>query len=117
VVVLDPVRNTLSGYVLNRDTGKFFLRYSYDQLVRDFALASGQKAQFTIIGGSPRFRGVRGDARLANAAIYVAEKQTGKIAAYGLTWKASYRNKPPQAAELPFVPLDAANFRFPGGGQ
>ncbi|NIL96538.1 MAG: hypothetical protein GTO62_05195, partial [Planctomycetales bacterium] len=117
VVVLDPVRSTLSGYVLDRSTGNFFVRYSYGQLLRDFELTTNDAPQFTIVGGSPTFRGFTGNVRLANAAIYVAEKKSGKLAAYGFKWNTTYRANPPQGRQLPFVPLDAANFRFPAPGR
>jgi hypothetical protein len=113
VVVLDPSAFTLTGYVLNRHTGKFFARYYYGRLAGDFGLAAVNQPQFTINGGTTDFAGSASSTRLADAVVYVAEHSTGKVAAYGLPCDRSYLLNPPATGQYPFIPLDAANFRFP----
>jgi hypothetical protein len=117
VVVLDPSAVTLTGYILNRHTGKFFARYYYNRLAADFGLAAVQDPQFSIIGGTTDFNSFGSHTRLADAAVYVAEHSTGKVAAYGLPYNPTYYLDPPAVAQYAFIPLDAANFRFPAFRQ
>lgn len=108
VVTLDHLTGDLTGYVLDRFTGKFFIQYRYN-LLQDFPQSQGK---FLLASGTADFRQVTGNERFANGVIYVAEEASGQVIAYGLPWNSQARasGAPPQ--RLSFVALDFAKTRF-----
>lgn len=108
VVTLDHMTGDLTGYVLDRFTGKFFIQYRYN-LLQDFPKSQGK---FVLAAGTADFRQVTGNERFANGVIYVAEEASGQVVAYGLPWNSQARasGAPPQ--RVSFVALDYAKTRF-----
>lgn len=108
VVTLDHLTGDLTGYVLDRFTGKFFIQYRYN-LLQDFPQSQGK---FLLASGTADFRQVTGNERFANGVVYVAEEASGQVIAYGLPWNSQARasGAPPQ--RLSFVALDFAKTRF-----
>ena len=108
VVTLDHTTGDLTGYVLDRFTGKFFIQYRYN-LLKDFPQSQGK---FLLASGTADFRQVTGNERFANGVVYVAEEASGQVIAYGLPWNSQARasGSPPQ--RVAFVALDFAKTRF-----
>ena len=109
VVTLDHLTGTLTGYVLDRFTGKFFIRYVRN-IGSDFPRTQGK---FLIATGRADFRQITGNERFANGVVYISEEASGQVVAYGLPWnsrlRASNNSSPIQAK---FLPLDYAATRF-----
>ena len=109
VVTLDHVTGTLTGYVLDRFNGKFFIRYVRN-VGSDFPRAQGK---FLMATGRADFRQITGNERFANGVVYISEEASGQVIAYGLPWnsqlRASNNSNPIQAK---FIPLDYAATRF-----
>lgn len=108
VVTLDHITGTLTGYVLDRFTGKFFIQYARNAS-QDFPRAQGK---FLMAAGRADFRQITGNERFANGVIYVSEEASGQVVAYGIPWNSQLRanNAGPRRAK--FIPLDFAKTRF-----
>ena len=108
VVTLDHSTGDLTGYVLDRFSGKFFIQYLHN-VGREFP---GSQGKFLLAAGTADFRQVFGNERFARGVIYVAEESTGQVVAYGIPWNSQLRasTAPPQRGR--FIPLDAAVTRF-----
>jgi hypothetical protein len=108
VVTLDHVTGDLTGYVINRINGQFFIRYRYN-LTQDFPQHRGA---YLMAAGLADFRGFKSNARLGGGVVYVSEETSGQICAYGLPWDPKFATSNPGDQELSFVPLDRAQTRF-----
>lgn len=108
VVTLDHVTGDLTGYVLDRFTGKFFIQYRYN-LSQDFPQSQGK---FLLAAGTADFRQVTGNERFANGVIYIAEEASGQVVAYALPWNSQARASGAAPQRLAFVALDYAKTRF-----
>jgi hypothetical protein len=111
VVALDHITGDLTGYVLNRITGKFFIQYRYN-VSQDFPLRPGARPRFLLVSGLADFRQFTTNERLANGVIYVSEESSGQVVAYGLPWHTQFRASNAGPQTLAFVPLDVAGTRF-----
>ena len=111
VVALDHVTCDLTGYVLDRFSGKFFMRYRYN-VSKDFPLQQGKLPRFLMAAGNADFRQFARNERVADGVIYVSEESSGQVVAYGIPWNTQFRvnTAPPQ--ERTFIPLDLARTRF-----
>ncbi len=111
VVALDHVTADLTGYVLDRITGKFFLQYRYN-VGNDFPLRQGKQPRFLMVSGMADFRQFNSNERLADGLVYVAEESSGQVVAYGIPWNTQFRASTAGPQQLSFVPLDFAKTRF-----
>lgn len=111
VVALDHVSGEMTGYVLDRFNGKFFIQYRYN-VANDFRLRPGKVPRFLMAAGQANFRQFTGNDRIADGVVYVAEEFSGQVVAYGIPWNTQFRasTTPPQSRR--FIPLDLAKTRF-----
>ena len=108
VVTLDHVTGTLTGYVLDRFTGKFFIQYVRN-VATDFPWAQGK---FLMATGRADFRQITGNERFANGVVYISEEASGQVAAYGIPWNSQLRANTARPLRAKFVALDFAKTRF-----
>ncbi|TWU08204.1 hypothetical protein [Stieleria varia] len=108
VVTLDHVTGDMTGYVLNRVNGQFFIRYRYN-VSKDFP--SHQGAYLMAVGHAD-FRGFKSNDRIANGVIYVTEETSGRVCAYAIPWNPLFATSSATERELTFIPLDHAQTRF-----
>jgi len=111
VVALDHVTADLTGYVLDRYTGKFFIQYRYN-VANDFPLRQGKQPRFLMVAGLADFRQFTSNERVADGVIYVSEENSGQVVAYGIPWNTQFRASITGPQQLRFVPLDYAKTRF-----
>ncbi len=111
VVSLDHVTADLTGYVLDRFTGRFFIQYRYN-VARDFALRQGQQPKFLMVSGLADFRQFSSNQRIADGVIYISEENSGQVVAYGIPWNSQFRASTSGPQQLQFIPLDNARTRF-----
>lgn len=111
VVALDHVTGDLTGYVLNRITGKFFIQYRYN-VAQDFQLWPGVRPRFLMVSGVADFRQFTTNQRLAGGVIYISEENSGQVVAYGIPWHTQFRASNAGPQQMAFVPLDVAGTRF-----
>ena len=64
VVALDHVTCELTGYVLDRYTGNFFIQYRYN-VAQDFPIRQGKLPGFLMVAGQADFRQFSGNERIA----------------------------------------------------
>ncbi len=111
VVALDHTTADLTGYVLDRFSGKFFIQYRYN-VAKDFPLQQGKHPRFIMVSGVADFRQFTSNGRLADGVIYVAEESSGQVVAYGIPWNTQFVASTAGPQQLQFVPLDLAKTRF-----
>jgi hypothetical protein len=110
IVTLDNVTGELSGYVLDRFTGKFFIEYHHN-VGSDFVQRRGVRPRFSMVAGVADFRQFSENERLADGVIYISEDSTGKLMAYGLPWNSQFRASTTGPQQRKFVALDFADTR------
>ena len=111
VVSLDHVTCELTGYVLDRYSGSYFIQYRYD-VSQDFPLRQGKLPGFLMVAGQADFRQFSGNERIAQGVIYVAEEGSGQVVAYGIPWNTQFRASTASPQQRPFLRLDTAKTRF-----
>lgn len=107
VFVLDFLTGRLTGATLGRSrAGTEFINFYARSVAEDFEIAGGGEPYFAISGGVAEIQG-KGGAQWGASAIYVAELNSGKVAAYAIPFRVS---QTPQAP-VPLVPLASYPFR------
>ncbi|TWU55895.1 hypothetical protein [Rubripirellula reticaptiva] len=108
VVTLDHITGDMTGYVLNRTNGQFFIRYRYN-LTQDFPQHQGA---YLMAAGLADFRGFKSNDRMASGVIYVSEETSGRVCAYAIPWNPQFATSGAPNQNLTFIPLDHAQTRF-----
>lgn len=111
VITLDHVTCEMTGYVLDRFSGKFFIQYRRN-IAQDFPLRRDRDSRFLIAAGQADFRQFSGNERIADGVIYVAEEGSGQVVAYALPWNTQFRSSSAAPQRRAFIPLDFAKTRF-----
>ena len=94
VIALDHVTADLTGYVLDRFSGKFFIQYRYN-VANDFPLRQGKQPRFLMVSGLADFRQFTSNERLADGLVYVSEENSGQVVAYGIPWNTQFARPRP----------------------
>lgn len=106
VFVLDFLTGRLTGASLNRTrNGTGFVYYYYRNVAEDFQIAGNATPYYAITSGFAEIQN-RGGAQWGQSALYIAEMNSGKVAAYAIPYRITQVPQPP----VPIVPL--ANFPF-----
>jgi hypothetical protein len=113
VVTLDHVTGDLTGYVLNRLTGQFFIRYRHN-VMQEFPEHAGG---YLMATGMADFRGFRSNSRVASGVVYVSEETSGRVVAYALPWNPQFATSAASSQDLRFIVLDQAATRFTDVGR
>ena len=108
VVTLDHRTGDMTGYVLNRNSGQFFIRYHYN-VTDDFP---GTRGNYLMGAGLADFRGFQDNERVASGVIYVAEENSAQVAAYAIPWNTQLATSNAEPQDRQFIPLDRAQTRF-----
>ena len=86
IFTLDFLTGDLKCRVLNRRTGKFAAAFEHNVL-NDLGVEPGKKnLEFAITTGVANFLRGGGASRPANSVIYIADCNSGNVAAYSLMW-------------------------------
>jgi hypothetical protein len=105
VFILDHLTGILRGGRLNSGTGSFTHHY-LRSIAADFQVRAGQKSpEYCIVSGSAQFNA--GGNQPARGALYVAEKTSGAVIAYGFGLPRGRGNGGP----MPLTKIDFFNFR------
>lgn len=104
VYLLDFKTGSLLGSVMNRQNGKFQSFYKRE-LQADFGLTAKQKPKFIMVTGAMQSAVAQ---QPIYHVLYVAELNTGKLAAYGMPYRGETRAG--STADV-LVPMDATPFR------
>jgi hypothetical protein len=104
VYLLDFKTGYLQGTVMNRQTGKFQQFYKRE-LAQDFGLAARQKPKFIMVTGA--MQSAQSQVPI-NHVLYVAELNSGKLAAYSMPYRGEVRAGTTSEA---LMVLDATQFR------
>ena len=105
---LDFLTGDLRAAVIDQKTGKFNAFFTRN-IAADFG-AVGKGARYLVVTGSANMPRGRNNFQYAKSIVYVAEANTGQVAAYTIPWNSSFQaSGKPQQGE--FQPLDVAQFR------
>ena len=116
VYFLDFLTGDLSAAVVSKQTGRFNAFYTYN-VTGDLAVNPGRPPRYTITTGSADLRRGGGKATgLSRSLVYVAELNSGKVAAYAIPWSSSLWNAG-QTLRGQFTLLDVGRFRGPVRGK
>lgn len=107
VFVLDFLTGRLTGAVLSktRGGGVGFTNFYYRNVAEDFQVAGNATPNYAVSSGFADIPAA-GGVRWGQSALYVAEMNSGKVAAYGVPYKITQVAQPPS----PLVPI--GNFPF-----
>ena len=108
VVTLDHETGDMTGYVLNRINGQFFIRYRHNVTI-EFPKHGGS---YLMATGLADFRGFKSNARIASGVIYVSEESSGRVVAYAIPWNTQFATNTSSNQDLKFIVLDQAATRF-----
>jgi hypothetical protein len=105
---LDFLTGDLRAAVIDQKTGKFNAFFTRN-IAADFGEA-GRNARYLVVTGTANMPRGRANFQFAKSIVYVAEANTGQVAAYTIPWNSSFQaaGKPQQGE---FQPLDVAQFR------
>jgi hypothetical protein len=111
VFCLDFLTGDLTGYVLHPRNGKFFAAFRTNVLDK-LPVEQGKAPKYALAVG--RFSTVSSYTNVKPGAsvVYVADCNTGRLAAYGFPWDKSVSvNQPTSLIAVPMLPLDYAEAR------
>jgi hypothetical protein len=113
VYFLDFLTGDLSAAVVSKQTGRFNAFYTYN-VVGDLSANPGKAPRYLLTTGSADLRRSGGKAAsLSRSLVYVAELNSGKVAAYAIPWSSSAWNAG-QSLRGQFTLLDVGRFRGAG---
>ena len=107
VFILDFLTGRLTGASLNRTrSGTGFVYFYYRNVAEDFKVAGNATPYYAITSGTAEIQN-SGGAQWGQAAIYVAELNSGRVQAYAIPYRITQVPQPP----IPIVPLAGFPFR------
>jgi hypothetical protein len=86
--VLDYLTGDLQCWVIESRTGKFNSLFKYN-VTADLAVEQGKKPDYVMVTGSAGFRGGGIANNLGSSVCYVADGNTGNVAAYAVPWNSA----------------------------
>ena len=109
--ILDHLTGDLRGLLINVRTGKFSSFYQHN-VIEDLGTAKIKNPKYILLTGHASFRDGIGAprSRLSRSAIYVAELDSGVVAAYAVPWMPGDQQFG-RSRKGTFVALDRAKFR------
>jgi hypothetical protein len=113
VYFLDFLTGDLSAAVVSKQTGRFNAFYTYN-VTGDLGVGPGRAPRYLLTTGTADLRRSGGKSTsLSRALLYVAELNSGKVAAYAIPWSSSAWNAG-QTLRGQFTLLDVGRFRNTG---
>ncbi len=108
VFVVDFLTGRLTGARLSRtrNSGTAFINFYYRNLAEDFQVNAGGDAFYAVTEGLAEIQGQRGT-QWAQSALYVAELNSGKVAAYAIPYTVAQTPQDP----VPLFPIGTFPFR------
>lgn len=116
IYFLDFLSGELSAAVVSKQSGRFNAFYTHN-VVSDLGITQvnpGKPPRFLLTTGTADLRRTGGKSNsLSRSLVYVAELQSGKVAAYAIPWSSSMWNAG-QTLRGQFALLDVGRFRSSG---
>lgn len=108
IYVLDGLTGELRGGLINVNTRKFTIGYTYKQVLQDLEANNVKNPKFVMVTGELPLIPRR--TKMNRCSLYIAEVNSGWVAAYSAPWdNTAYTNR--QTASVPLVLLDKFKFR------
>jgi hypothetical protein len=85
VFMLDYLTGELHCWVLYPQSAQFGGMFKYN-VIADLGVQQGKKPNYVMVTGQASFGGRTGVQTPAGCAVYVADANTGNVAAYSLLW-------------------------------
>jgi hypothetical protein len=116
VYFLDFLTGDLSAAVVSKQNGHFNAFYTYN-VTGDLGVGPGRAPRYLLTTGSADLRRGGGKSTsLSRSLAYVAELNSGKVAAYAIPWSSSAWNAG-QTLRGKFTLLDVGRFRSAGAAS
>ncbi len=116
VYFLDFLTGDLTAAVVSKQTGRFNAFYTHNVLA-DLHVNPGKPPRFLLTTGTADLRRTGGKTTAVSRSLaYVAELQSGNVAAYAIPWSSSAWNAG-QALRGEFTLMDVGRFRGAGAGK
>jgi len=113
VYFLDFLTGDLSAAVVSKQNGHFNAFYTHN-VIADLGINPARPPRFLLTTGTVDLRRTGGKTTaLSRSLVYVAELQSGKVAAYAIPWSSSAWNAG-QTLRGEFTLLDVGRFRGTG---
>jgi hypothetical protein len=109
VFTLDFITGDLQGYVLNPRAGKFVGHFGTN-VTNQLPVEKGKKPSYVLTTGTWQPVGASTNQRPANCVVYVADTNTGMVAAYTFPWVKGAASTG-IAQQTPMIPLDGFKAR------
>ncbi len=109
IFCLDSTTGKLTGFVIHPRVQRIFAAFQANVL-DDLPPEQGKKPAYAMTVGRTKHYSGYSNLRLADAVIYVADCNTGKVVVYGFPWNTSGGDPYDGTAEV-FVRLDVARSR------
>lgn len=106
VFILDYLTGKLMGAVLSRQVGGFVSFYARD-LAKDFDVQGDADPHYCMASGYAQMPN-QGQMQMASGVLYIAELNSGKLAAYAFPWK-----EQGLGGVIPLIPLDVFQWKTP----
>jgi hypothetical protein len=110
VIILDYVTGDMMGWAINVQRKPQFLAAFKYNVSKDLAGSVKNPKYLMVSGLVDNRQGATAAGKLGNAAIYVAEINSGQMAAYAIPWQPQ-RHSAGQPQAGAFIPLDRVKFR------
>lgn len=108
IFFLDFLTGDLRAAVMNQ-YGKFTAFYHYN-ILADLAVEQGKAPRYLMVTGINDIQRGAARARPSRAIVYVAEINSGEVAAYAIPWvRQSWVGN--QLVKAPMIPMDKTKFR------
>jgi hypothetical protein len=109
IFFLDFLTGDLRAAVMSFQTGKFNSFFTYN-VAADLSMPGAKNPRYLMVTGIADFRRGFGNVQPGQAIVYVAEANSGQIAAYALPWASTLQTSGrPQTGT--FILLDKRKFR------
>jgi hypothetical protein len=86
IYALDFLTGDLYAWVYYPRVGQFGAQYGPYNVTADLQSEAGKTPSYVMVAGQSEIRGPGGQATFANSILYVADSNTGRVAAYAIPW-------------------------------
>lgn len=86
IYALDFLTGDLYAWVYYPRGGQFGAQYGPYNVTADLQSEAGKTPSYVMVAGASEIRGPGGQSTFANSIVYVADSNTGRVAAYAIPW-------------------------------
>jgi hypothetical protein len=108
VFCLDFRSGDLTGFVLSPRNGRFLAAFK-TSILKDLPMEQGKIPKYAMVMGNTDATAFRLNVQVGGSIIYVADCNTGRVAAYAFPWSATPNASPDELLAEPLISVDVAS--------